>query len=165
MPIAVADVAWNIFSFVVSVKGIICPFSTTGSDWPGVEHGAQLKHQNGLTYEVRVVSVESDEEAEEVTDRHDQLKELVEGQNLKKVRENEHCFNLTIAVFKGLRHTFLQNHWSLLAKYQLWTLWILLWLPYIYMATAITCKAISNYCLFTISSSPASSNSPSFFFL
>ena len=77
------------------------------------------KNLNHRTDMVRIVSVESDEEAEEVTDRHDQLKELVEGQNLKKVRENEHCFNLTIAVFKGLRHTFLQNHWSLLAKYQL----------------------------------------------
>ena len=87
MPIAVADVAWNIFSFVVSVKGIICPFSTTGSDWPGVEHGAQLKHQNGLTYEVRIVSVESDEEAEQVTERHDKFQELIESKNLQKVEK------------------------------------------------------------------------------
>ena len=57
---------------------------------------------------VRIVSVESDEEAEEVTDWHDQLKELIEGQHLNKVRENSKqcikvfrhniCFKLTVAV-------------------------------------------------------------------
>ena len=82
MPIAVADVAWNIFSYVVSVKRIICPFSTT------VERGAQLKHQNDLTYEMRIVSVESDEEAEQVTERHDKFQELIESKNLQKVEKD-----------------------------------------------------------------------------
>ena len=86
VPIAVADVAWNIFSFVVSVKGIV--FSTKGSDWLGGEHGAQLKHQNDLTYEVRIVSVESDEEAEQVTERHDKFQELIESKNLQKVEKD-----------------------------------------------------------------------------
>ena len=33
---------------------------------------------------VRIVSIESDQEAEQVADRHDKLKELIEGQNLQK---------------------------------------------------------------------------------
>ena len=78
MPIAVADVAWNIFSYVVSVEGTFALFSTAGSDWPGVEHGAQFS----LTYEMRVVSVESNEEAEQVTEGHNKFKELIEGKNL-----------------------------------------------------------------------------------
>ena len=40
------------------------------------------------TYEVGVVSIESDEEAEKVADGHNQLKKLIEGENLSlsKVR-------------------------------------------------------------------------------
>ena len=64
-----------------------------------------------FTYEVRVVSVEGDEEAEKVADRDNQLQKLIEGQNL-------------------------QIHWN-----------------------------IFDDCSFTISSSPATSKSPSFFFL
>ena len=37
---------------------------------------------------VTIVSIESDEETEQVTDWHDQLKELIEGQHLNKLREN-----------------------------------------------------------------------------
>ena len=64
-----------------------------------------------LTYEVRVVSIEGNDEAEKVADWHNQLKELIEGQNLQQI-EAENIF-----------------------------------VP------------------FTINSSPASSNAPSFFFL
>ena len=62
--------------------------SFAGPDLPGVEHGAQLKHQNGLTYEMRIVSVESDEEAEQVTERHDKFQELIESKNLQKVEKD-----------------------------------------------------------------------------
>ena len=36
-----------------------------------------------LTYEMWVVAVEGNEEAEKVTDRDNQLKKLIEGQNLQ----------------------------------------------------------------------------------
>ena len=40
------------------------------------------KKSDSQTNVVRIVSIESDEEAEQVADRHDKLKELIEGQNL-----------------------------------------------------------------------------------
>ena len=64
-----------------------------------------------MTYEVRVVSIEGNDEAEKVADWHNQLKELIEGQNLQQI------------------------------------------------------KAENIFVPFTINSSPASSNAPSFFFL
>ena len=69
------------------------------------------KIKDYLTNEVRVVSIEGNDEAEKVADWHNQLKELIEGQNLQQI-EAENIF-----------------------------------VPY------------------TINSSPASSNAPSFFFL
>ena len=42
------------------------------------------KKSDSRTNVVRIVSIESDEETEQVTDRHDKLKELIEGQNLQK---------------------------------------------------------------------------------
>ena len=54
----------------------------------GIFYAFPKKNLNDLTDVVTIVSIESDEEAEQVTDWHDQLKELIEGQNLKKVREN-----------------------------------------------------------------------------
>ena len=40
-----------------------------------------------LTYKVRVVSIEGNEEAEKVADWHNQLKKLIEGQNLQIILE------------------------------------------------------------------------------
>ena len=37
---------------------------------------------------VRIVSIESDEEAEQVTERHDKFQELIESKNLQKVEKD-----------------------------------------------------------------------------
>ena len=44
-----------------------------------------------MTNEVRVVSIEGNDEAEKVADWHNQLKELIEGQNLQQI-EAENIF-------------------------------------------------------------------------
>ena len=50
--------------------------------------GRRTRRSNDLTYEMRIVSVESDEEAEQVTERHDKFQELIESKNLQKVEKD-----------------------------------------------------------------------------